>query len=73
MSHAGGCGSGGFSRPTYFTEAEAKVLWVVDLVRDDDEDVKPAVKKEGGGGSSSSGGRRYSGGRRRGGGGGIGY
>jgi hypothetical protein len=33
---------------------------VVDLVSDDDKDVKSAVKKEGGGGGS--GGRRYSGG-----------
>jgi hypothetical protein len=52
---------------------------VVDLVSDDDEDVKPAVKKEGGGGGSSSGGGRYGGGRRgigrgcNGDGGGIGY
>jgi hypothetical protein len=50
---------------------------VVDVVSDNDEDVKPAVKKEGGGSGSSSGGGRYNGGRRGGGrgryGGGIEY
>jgi hypothetical protein len=40
---------------------------VVDLISDDDKDVKPVVKKEGGGDDSSSG--RYGGGRRGGGGG----
>jgi hypothetical protein len=27
MVHNGGSGSGGFVRPTTFTEAEARVLW----------------------------------------------
>jgi hypothetical protein len=27
MAHASGSGKGGFSRPTNFTEAEARVLW----------------------------------------------
>jgi hypothetical protein len=43
--------------------AEGAAKPMVDLVSDDNEEVKPAVKKEGGGGSSSSsGGGRYSGG-----------
>jgi uncharacterized membrane protein YgcG len=43
------------------------VKLVVDLVSDNDEDVKPAVRKEGDGGNNSSGGGRHSGGRRGGG------